>query len=163
MRIAFLMNERALRATLAQSIAWTAAAIEEYPTAAKAMAKLAAGRYDLVALHWKVHPGFGAGDAYLDELATLLPTTELNADVLYWEVALRVIDILRAEDSPNRVTPVVVVFPDLARAEYGAADELTREAVERDLAARSPAEAVFGSSDARFSEAVARLLRAPPA
>lgn len=163
MKIAFLINERALRDKLARTFEGGEAVIEEYSTAAKALAKLATNPYDLVVLHWKVHPGLGSGDSRIDELADLIPLAKLNRNVLYWEVGLRVIDAMREKDSPNRATPVIVIFPDLGPAAFDTGDDLTRESVEADLAGRQPAEAVYWSSAAEFVKAVGRHLSFPGA
>ena len=161
MSLALLANERALRAKLAKCITGvTEVAVEEYPTAAKALAKLSAKHYDLVALHWQVYPGLGSGDSHIDQLASLIPHAKLNRNLLYWEVGLRVIDMIREEDCPNRTTPVVVMLPELGRSVFCEPDVLTRDAVERAIAARQPAEAVYGPSPDRFAKAVARQLDA---
>ena len=158
MKIAFLMSEQALRTRLAGGIQWANATVEEYPTAAKALPKLTGTPYDLIAMHWKVYPGVGSGDGRFEELAGIIPNAELNRNVFYWVVGLRVIDLIRQEDSENRATPVIAMFPVLAPVEFGGEDQLSRESVESDIAARQPAEALYGFSVDEFSEAVTRHL-----
>jgi hypothetical protein len=158
MRIAFLVGERALRQKLAEPLEAADVTIDHFPTVAKALGAFETKHYDLIVLHWKAYPGFGCGDSKLDNLAALIPTVEFNRNLLYWEVGLRVINLVRDEESPNRTTPLLVLFPDLGRAEFGGGDQLTRESVLADLADRPPAEALFGSSRDDFCEAVARLL-----
>lgn len=158
MKVAFLVGERALCARLVGCVASEDVTVKEYPTAAKALTKLETERYDLIVIHWKVFPGLGSGDPSIDELADLIPMAEMNRNVLYWEVTLRVMDAIRAEDSSNRATPVIVVLPELGPAGFGIGDELTRESVESDLTPRQPAEAVYGTSAVAFSEAAARFL-----
>ncbi len=157
MKAAFLIAERALRSRLAGCIDASGTTVDEFPTAAKALEALAETPYDLIVLHWKVHPGLGAGDKRIDELATLIPNAKYNRNVFYWEVGLRVIDLLRSEASANQATPVITIFPDLAPSGYGCGDELTRDAVEADIAIRQPIEAIYGFSLGAFRETVARL------
>ena len=156
MKVAFLIGEEALRKKLAKCIGPDNLTLEEYPTATKALTAFSSEQYDLIVIHWKVYPGFGSGDPRIDELAELIPNIELNANVFYWEVGLRVIDAIRAEDTPNQATPVIAIFPDLGRAGFGAGDELNRESIESDIASRQPAEAIYGSSEADFTNAVTR-------
>lgn len=156
MTAAFLIAERALRSRLAGCIDFSGATVDEFPTAAKALAAFVDTPYDLIVLHWKVHPGLGAGDTRIDELAALIPNAEYNRNVFYWEVGLRVIDLIRSEASANQATPVIVIFPDLAPSGYGSGDELTRDAVDEDISTRQPIEAICGFSMDAFHEAVAR-------
>jgi len=158
MKAAFLIGERALRVRYAKCLESADAVIDEFPTASKALTELERERYDLVVIHWKVFPGFGSGDERIDELASLLPDTEFNRNLFYWEVGLRVIDLMRDEESPNLITPVVAVFPNLQESGFGIGDQLTRESVRSDIDSRRPARAVFGPSITDFSDAVAELL-----
>jgi hypothetical protein len=158
MKVAFLIGEQALRRKLAGLIGPADVTVKEYPTAAKALTKLVEEGYDLIVIHWKVYPGFGSGDKRIDELAGMIPGVKLNRNVLYWEVALRVIDAIRAEGSVNRATPVIVILPKLGPSGPGTGDQLTKESVQSDIAARQPAEAVYGSSAVEFSKAFARHL-----
>ena len=138
MRIAFLINERALRAKFAKCVHSSGVTIDEYSTAAKALGKLSTNRYDLIVIHWKVHPGLGSGDPRIDELAMMIPNSKLNRNVFYWEVGMRVLDTAHAEDSANRETPAILLLPELDRPVF-ADDQLTKESVESDIAARQPA------------------------
>jgi hypothetical protein len=156
MKAAFLIAERALRSRLAGCIDSPGVTVDEFPTAAKALVEFTDTSYDLIVLHWKVHPGLGAGDTRIDELATLIPNAKYNRNVFYWEVGLRVIDLIRSEDSANQTTPVIIIFPDLSQSGYGRGDELTRDAVDADIAIRQPIEAIYGLSMAAFRGAVAR-------
>jgi len=158
MKVVFLVGERALRERYAKCIESADVEIEAYPTAAKALVKLETRPYDLVAIHWKAYPGFASGDPRIDELAELIPATKLNQNVLYWEVALCVIDALRAEDSPNQATPVIAILPVLGRGGYGTGDDLTIDSVESDIAARQPAQVVYGTSASDFANAASRYL-----
>jgi len=158
MRIALLMNQESARTNLARVMGQANATVDEYSTASKALVKLTTVRYDLVAIHWKVYPGVGSGDPSIDELAALIPHTELNRNLLYWEVGLRVIDAMREEGSPTRETPVIVMFPNLGPSTFNTGDDLARESVESDLAIRQPACAVFGSSIEQFTSAVSGFL-----
>ena len=160
MQIAFLIGERALRQKLAEPLSSPDVTIETFATAALAVGPFETKRYDLIVLHWKTYPGFGSGDSKLDNLAGLIPTVELNRNLLYWEVGLRMIKRLREEESPNRETPLIVLFPDLGKAVFGG-DQLTRESVLSDLSTRGPAQALFGSSRDDFCTAVADALREP--
>lgn len=144
MHAALLINDRVLRTRLTACAPLADGTVEPYPTAAKALAPLLARRYDVIVLHWKVHPGFASGDDRIEELAYLLPRTKLNQNVLYWEVGLRILDLLREEESANRTTPVCVIFPPLGRFTFETGDALSRESVEGDLATRQPAHAIFG-------------------
>lgn len=158
MKAAFLISERALRLRLAKHLEPHYGEIEEYPTAAKALTRLVVRHYDLIVMHWKVYPGFGSGDSRIDELAGLIPNMKLNSNAFYWEVGLRVLDLIRADDSANCSTPVIVVFPDLAQSSFGMGDQLSRDSVESDLSTRQPAEALFGVSAVESSEFLARNL-----
>ena len=57
MKVALLVNDRTSREALARRIAEWGGAVDQYPTAAKAIDMLGATRYDLVVMHWQVYPG----------------------------------------------------------------------------------------------------------
>jgi hypothetical protein len=139
MKVALLINDKESRETLARGIQAKGATTDEFATAAKALGMLVASRYDLIVIHWQVHPGIKASDPKLQELASMIPVISMNRNVLYWETALRVLDIVRAEDSMNKATPVIVLFPGLDEPGFKAEDRLARESVDSDLAKRQPA------------------------
>ena len=139
MKVALLINDRESREDLSKGLETEGRTTDEYATAAKALGMLCATRYDLILMHWKVHPGQRPGDPQIKELATLIPVVSRNRNVLYWETALRIIDMARMEDSPNRATPIMVIFPDLGQSTFESQDRLSEEAVQADLAAREPA------------------------
>ncbi|MBT3295068.1 MAG: hypothetical protein HN919_11835 [Verrucomicrobia bacterium] len=142
MKVALLINDRESRAALARSIEAKGGRADEYPTAAKAAGMFGATRYDLILIHWQVYPGLKPSDPSLKELAAMIPVVSMNRNILYWETALRVIDIIRMADSPNRTTPLMVIFPALGTSTFEAGDRLARESVESDLADRQPATVV---------------------
>ena len=159
MQAAFLINERALRARLAKCLEPAGVSVDHFPTAGKALKGLTSTAYDLVVIHWKAHPGLVSDDPRINELADLIPKTELNTNMLYWEVGLRVMDAMRAEEAPNVKTPIIAILPPvLARAGFASGDELTADAVTSDLAARQPTAAVYGPSADAFLEAAKRFL-----
>ena len=144
MKTAMLINDKGSRSELAGIVASQGVAADEYPTAAKALGMFSATRYDLIVIHWKVYPGLKPSDPEIQELAAMIPVSRMNRNALYWETALRVIDIIRTAGLPNESTPLIVIFPDLGRTDFGAGDRLTSEAVHADLAKRQPATIVSG-------------------
>jgi hypothetical protein len=158
MKIAFLINERALRDNIAHAISHLDVSIDHYSTASKALAKLTAIAYDLVVIHWKVYPGLGCGDATIDDYSRLIPETSLNTNLLYWEVGLRVIDVMRDVETVNHTTAVILLFPDLPEAGFCIGDQLTRDSVCADVATRQPAVTLFKPSTRDVTEAIQRTL-----
>ena len=164
MKVALLVNDRTSREALARRIAEWGGAVDQYPTAAKAIDMLGATRYDLVVMHWQVYPGQKASDPKVRELAAMIPVVRLNRNVLYWETALRVIDTIRVDESPNRGTPLMVIFPDLGKTHFDTDDDrLARETVESDLASRQPATIITEISRDKILEILAQELNTPPA
>jgi hypothetical protein len=156
MNVAILMNERALRARVGQAAAAAGATVKEYSTAAQALAGVAENAHDLIVMDWKGFPGVGSMDSALNDLAAMIPEAELNQNLIYWEVALRVLDAVREEDSPNRSTPVIIRCPEPVPAGFDAGDSLPLESMEEDLATRQPVQALYDVPVAAFCEAVAR-------
>lgn len=142
MKVALLINDKESRAVLARSIEAKGGTTDEYPTAAKAVGMFGATRYDLILIHWQVYPGLKPSDPRIKDLAAMIPVVSMNRNILYWETALRVIDIIRMEDSPNKTTPLMVIFPALGKSTFEAGDRLARESVDTDLADRQPATVV---------------------
>jgi hypothetical protein len=139
MKIALLVNDKDSRTELVRSVEASGATADEYATAAKAIGMFGATRYDLIIIQWQVHPGLKPSDPSIKELAAMIPVVSMNRNVLYWETALRVIDIIRMEESPNKATPIILIFPDLGESAFEAGDRLAKESVESDLAERQPA------------------------
>jgi hypothetical protein len=145
MEIALLINEKAARAKIVAGIGGDNLVIKEYPTAADALREFTVRRFDLIVMGWKVYPGYGCNDAEIRELATLIPNSPDNENLLYWQVALKVICNTRDEDSRNNLTPVIFRFPELPESyTFGAGDVLTREAIATDLEGKGLIEAVYG-------------------
>ena len=154
MKVALLINDKESRVELAGCIADKGGTADEYPTAAKALGMLNATRYDSILMHWQAHPGLKPSDPQIKQIATMLPVVTMNRNVLYWETALRVIDIIRVEESPNKSTPVIVIFPGLGESQFEAGDRLSKEAVESDLAERQPATIISGVSQDTIIQAL---------
>lgn len=144
MKVALVINERATRERFADCISSNGHEAHEYATAEKALGKLTTLGYDLVVIHWQVHPGWGASDAKIRDIAALIPTVTENRNLLYWEAALRLIDLLRDQGSPNRTTPVVVIFPETRP--FDSDDSLDRESIDADLKTRQPATVISNTS-----------------
>lgn len=156
MKMALLINEKAVRERLGKAIESPDIAVRGYPTAAKALAEFANERYDLIVIDWQVHPGFESGVAVIDQLAAEIPKISGDRRLYYWEVGRSVIDAIRAGESPNHATPMIVIFPDFDQC--GVNGNISRDAAEADIAAKQPAEPLFGSSTGSLKEAVARHL-----
>ena len=159
-KVALLINDRESREALAGKIEEWGGTADQYPTAAKAMDMFGAARYDLIVVHWQVYPGQKASDPKVKELAAMIPVVKFNRNVLYWETALRVIDTIRAEESPNRITPLMVIFPDLGRSSFESGDRLARENVESDLTSLQPATIIAEISRERIVECLAHNIAA---
>ena len=156
-RLALLINEQAVRERVTDTLG-DGVSVDTFPTAAKALTGLTATRYDLIVMDWKVYPGFGADDEVLRELATTLPNIRHNENLLYWQVILRVLELLREEDASNRSTPVVLRLPHLFDYRFGMEleDPLTLDAVRDDLRGKEPVDALYGVPLAEFIDAIRR-------
>lgn len=168
MKVALLINERLMRARVAEQLRSTAERVDEFPTATEALKAFAARAYDVIAIEWKVYPGFGSEDSLIQEMATLIPQAQHTANLLYWQTGLRVIEKLREDDAPCRAARIVVRFPMLAPDYTGADSELTRETVDSDLARYPGVTRLLGASLDEFAAAIVRpdenpASRRPPA
>ena len=159
MKVALLINDKTSREKLARYVESRGGTTDEYPTAAKALGMFGATRYDLILVHWQVHPGLKPSDPSIKEIAAMIPVVSRNVNVLYWETALRVIDIIRMENSPNRTSPIIVIFPDLGGSTFEAGDRLARESVDSDLVSRQPAIVITERLTEKITEIVAQHLR----
>jgi hypothetical protein len=159
-KVALLINDRESRQALVGKIEEWGGTADEYPTAAKAMDMFGATRYDLIVVHWQVYPGQKASDPKVRELAAMIPVVKFNRNVLYWETALRVIDTIRMDPSPNRATPLMVIFPNLGLSSFESGDQLARESVESDLASRQPATLIAEASRDKVVERLAQNIAA---
>jgi CheY-like chemotaxis protein len=158
MKVALLINDKALRLSLAESLTALGVTVTEWPTAAKAVDVVETTLFDLIVVHWKVHPGLNLRDPQLREISNLIPMVVLNRNVLYWESALRVFDLIRGEDSLNRATPIVVIFPGLSEHNAEDGDRLARESVDADLADRQPSAVISETSRDKIAALVAKHL-----
>lgn len=138
MRIALLINDKEFREVLSAQLRATFAEVVEFPTGAKALGMFEASRYDSIVIHWKVYPGLNAGDPELQELAAIIPTVSMNRNVLFWAAARRVLDVIRADHSANKLTPVMVLLSGLDEPNGEDRDRLARESIDRDLAGSQP-------------------------
>lgn len=158
MEIAVVANERALRIGMTAAVSGEGARVHEYATAAHALPAFAVLPFDLIFMDWKVYPGFGSGDSSIEEWAAMIPDAEYNQNLLYWQIALRALDRLRDEKSPNRKTLVIVRFPPKASFRFAMDDQISIEAVETDLQGRGTIAAVYAASARDIAAAVADVL-----
>jgi len=160
MRIALLINDRGSRKDLVKALATPGVVIDEYPTAQKSLAKLATVHYDLIVIHWQVHPGLKPAHPRIKRIGVALRKTKLNRNALYWEVGLNVMDAIRAEGSQNVAAPVVVIFPDLGRTRFDAGNRLSEDRVNADLATRQPASVISDILTEEIAEELRQRMRA---
>jgi len=153
--IALLVNDRIVRTRLSDALAGLGVVFREYSTASDAVRELSARYFDLIVIDWKIYPGYGCSDAEIRELASLIPDSPNNENLLYWQVALKVIDYIRNEESLNRNTHVIFRVPEVPESyAFGMGDELTRETILTDIENRGPIEMVFGINVQEFTEVV---------
>ena len=134
MKIALLFNDRNCREqTRDRLLADKRTAVQEYPTAASALGDLVSKPFDLIVIDAVTYPGLGAEDREINDLAALIPGTQYNAKVLYWQVALRVIHHIYSEASCNRDSPVAVRVSRALPSSIGMGDVLSEEGVRKDL------------------------------
>ncbi len=140
MRIALVFNNKAFRESLRDALG--AHDISGYATAADALYDLSGTSFDLILLDAVTYPGFGSSDSHINDLAALIPKSEHNDTLLYWEVALRVIDCMRDDTSPNATTPIGIRVSDTLPASIGMGDVLSKSAVRKDLGKRTNVHAI---------------------
>ena len=159
MEMAMLINERAVRSELRKAIGRPDLQIDEYATATEALKGLSSKGYALIVIDWKVYPGFGSDDPAIAEYADMIPKMRHNENLLYWQVELRVLESIRAAESPNRDTGVLLRLPEIPPiALFGVGDDLTRESIEEDLRGKEPVEAFYGVALAAWAEAMKHRL-----
>lgn len=134
MKIALIFNNKSFRESLRNALGGHD--VSEYATAAAALHDLTVSAHDLILLDAVTFPGFGSGDSHINELAALIPKSELNDTLLYWEVTLRVVDRMREANAPNAATPIGIRVSETLPASIGMGDVLSRAAVRKDLGAR---------------------------
>lgn len=146
MEVAVLINDRALRTKFVAGIGGNSKVIvKEISTASDALRAFSSKRFDLIILDWKIYPGYGCNDAEIRDLALLIPDSPNNENLLYWQVALRVIENIKCEESRNIETPIVFRFPELPESyAFGMGDELTRETISTDLKGKGLIEVIYG-------------------
>lgn len=137
-RAIVLINGRQECDAVVAALAAAGADVEAHATADRALPALAARPARLILLDARVYPGFGCTDAAIREVTALLPDARFSENLLRWQIALRVLDAIRAEGSVNRATPVFIHFPALPAYHFSVGDELTQEAIEEDLKSRQP-------------------------
>ena len=134
MKIALLFNDRGFREQIRDRLlADRHTEVQEYSTAASALVDLVSKPFDLIVMDAVTYPGLGAEDQEINGLAALIPMTQYNAKVLYWQVALRVIHRVYCEESCNRGRPVALRVSDALPSSIGMGDVLSEEAVRKDL------------------------------
>jgi hypothetical protein len=102
MHVGVILNDRSFREAVVKTLQSSGEhTVKDYATAAAALVDLTAKPFDLIAVDAVTFPGFGAGDSHINDLAALIPKTDYNETLLYWEVTLRLIDCVRAEGSAN--------------------------------------------------------------
>jgi hypothetical protein len=67
-------------------------------------------------------------------------------------------DAIRALGSVNATTSIVAILPGIGRIRYDAGKRLTRESVDKDLAARQPACVIAETSIDQIAEELRRQL-----
>lgn len=158
MNVAVLVNERSFSQSIMTGCADTAV-VRRYATAADGLRDLCSRKVDLIVMDWKVYPGFGCGDSVINEVAARLPETRHNENLLYWQVAVRVLELLREKRAANRGTPVLIRLPEPASFHFGMGDELTKESVERDLGDKGPVTKAYGDSIRAFVDRVSKVVK----
>jgi hypothetical protein len=156
--MALLVNDRESRASLAKALAASAVSVDEYPTVEKSLLSLTSVHYDLIAIHWQVFPGLEPGTPRMKRYAAALQKTTRNRSALHWAVALGPMDAIRALGSVNATTSIVAILPGIGRIRYDAGKRLTRESVDKDLAARQPACVIAETSIDQIAEELRRQL-----
>ncbi len=141
--VGLLMNEKALRRAVAADLDREGVRCTEFATATQAVPVLTSRTFDLVALDAATFPGFGCLDGEIRDLAAMIPRAELNEAVLYWQVTLRMLDIIHEDGGPNVATPVIIRVPEARSSSIGMGDVLARESVEKDLRSRSHVRSIF--------------------
>lgn len=157
MEIALLINDRIVRSRLTGALAGPAVVFREYSTASDAIREFSSRLFDLIVFDWKIYPGYGCSDAEIRELASLIPDSPNNENLLYWQVALKVLDHIRSDESPNGNTPVIFRVPEVPDSyAFGMGDDLTRETIVTDMESRGPIEMVYGATVKDYIDAVRR-------
>lgn len=160
MDVAILLNDRRDREEIVAGAALAGIASDTYATATQALTALTARRFDLIVMDAKTYPGFGCTDAVIREIATILPDSKHIETLLYWQVALRVLERIREPPSVNAGTPVMLHLPELPEYSFDSGDILTRDAVMSDLRDKGPVDAPPGMPMRLFVAHVADALRA---
>ncbi|MDD4869753.1 MAG: hypothetical protein PHR77_04270 [Kiritimatiellae bacterium] len=159
MEIALLINERTVRTKLLAGIGCNEAIIREYSTATDALREFSSRQFDLIVMDWKIYPGYGCSDAEIRELASLIPNSPHNENLLYWQVALKVITHIRDEGSINLNTPVLFRFPEIPESyAFGMGDELTREIIRMDLKEKGTIETIYGVKVDDFIKVIRKMV-----
>jgi hypothetical protein len=158
MHVGVILNDRSFREAVVKTLQSSGEhTVKDYATAAAALVDLTAKPFDLIAVDAVTFPGFGAGDSHINDLAALIPKTDYNETLLYWEVTLRLIDCVRAEGSANVETPIAVRVSNALPASMGMGDVLSQEAVRKDLSRRAQVHLILSSSTEAFCEGMCRL------
>ena len=161
MEIALLINERIVRASLTDALAGQETVARGYSTASDAIRELSSRHFDLIVLDWKIYPGYGCSDAEIRELASLIPDSPNNENLLYWQVALKVLDHIRDDESLNRDTQVIFRMPKVPESyAFGLGDELTKETILTDVKNRGPLEVVYDVTLLDFIETIRHRVNA---
>jgi hypothetical protein len=143
MSVCILINSRADFLRITDAIGGED--LVQYASAAKGLEGLTETAHALITIVWRVYPGRASGDEDIDLLARALPRTEYNENLVYWQILVRVIQIIRGEDSANSATPVVVSLPLVFTtivADF--ADELTPEGIAADARKLNDVEILYG-------------------
>lgn len=156
MNVSVLINRRDLREAICNKVTGPGSLAAGYATASDALSKILSTRHDLIVIDAKVYPGLGSTDSSISEFATLLPKTEYNENVLYWEACLRVVALIRADDSINRETPIILRVPQSILTPVDGSDALDPNGIERDLAADAHTELLMGITDREFIDTVGK-------
>ncbi|MFT5239870.1 MAG: hypothetical protein ACI9OU_001720 [Candidatus Promineifilaceae bacterium] len=158
MHVGVIFNDRSFRDALVNALQSSGGhTTRAFATAAAALIDITEKPFDLIALDAVTFPGFGAGDSHINDLAALIPKTDYNETLLYWEVTLRLIDCVRAEGCVNVETPIAVRVSNALPASIGMGDVLSKEAVRKDLGRRAQVHWLLSSSPEAFCEDVCRL------
>lgn len=150
MKIALIFNDRTFRESLRDAL--SPHDTLEYATAADALYDITGKAVDMILLDAVTYPGFGSGDGHINDLAALIPKSEHNDTLLYWEVTLRVIDRIREEGTPNANTPIGVRVSDTLPSSISMGDVLSKSAVRKDLNKRPQVYAIESLSAEAFAQ-----------
>lgn len=145
MSVGILINPRAEFQRIAD--AGGGADAVHYASADKGLDGLTKLEHDLIAIVWRVFPGRASGDEDIDLLASTLPHMEYNENLVYWQILVRVIQIIRADESANADTPIVVSLPNVFTtivADFS--DDLTPEGIAGDARKLRDVEILYGLS-----------------